>query len=247
MGGGDNTVRIENNPLFIGGASGLSALAQGTLDQLAGMALREADFRWRGDPGIRIGDRVKTTDRRGNVTETVVLRQTLVFGGGFSAEIGCDVADTNRSGVPRAITPEGGVNAQALVGTVNGGLLAAESVTARSIAAGTVTAEKIAAGAIGAEKIEAGAVTAEKLDAETVDAHLIAAVTAHLNEVIADGITTDELYAAIAEIAQLDVEQLKVDGAQIIDATIVGAKIADAAITSAKIGDAAVGTEPSSV
>ena len=240
--GVDNTVRIENNPLFIGGASGLNALAQGTLDQLAGMVLREADFRWRGDPGIRIGDRVKITDRRGNVTETVVLRQTLVFGGGFSAEIGCDVADTNRSGVPRAITPEGGVNAQALVGTVNGGLLAAESVTARSIAAGTVTAEKIAAGAIGAEKIEAGAVTAEKLDAETVDAHLIAAVTAHLNEVIADGITTDELYAAIAEIAQLDVEQLKVDGAQIIDATIVGAKIADAAITSAKIGDAAVGT-----
>ena len=240
--GSGNTVKIANNPLFVGGASGLNQLMQGTLDQLSGMRLQAMEARWRGDPEIRVGDRVRITDRRGKTTETTVLRQVLTFEGGFSAEIGCDVAEPDNSGVPRAITPEGGVNAQALVGTVDGGLLAAESVTARSIAAGTVTAEKIAAGAVGAEMIQAGAVTAEKLDAESVNAHVISAVTAHLDQVIAGEITTDELYAAIAEIAQLDVGDLEVDGAQILDATIVGAKIADAEITSAKIKDGEIDT-----
>lgn len=240
--GSQNTVRIENNVLFAGGAAHLNALMQGTLSALAGLTQRAASFRWRGDPTLRIGDRVRVTDRRGRTTETVVLRQTLRFEAGFSAEIGCDVREADLSGVPRAITPEGGVNANLLVGTVDGALLAVESVTARSIAAQAVTAEKIAALSIGAEKLQAGSVTADKLEAVSVNAAVLQAVTARIQQLAAGELTTDQLYAALAQIAGAEIGRAAIGSAQILEAAVGTAQIADAAITRAKLGSAAVGT-----
>ena len=227
-----NTVRIENNPLFREGAPHLEALCEGTLAALEGLTLRAASFRWRGDPALRVGDPIRVTDRRGNAVETRVLRQTLRFAGGFSAEVACDIARANDSGVPRAITPEGGVNANLLTGTVDGGLLAAESVLARSIAAEAITAEKLAA----------ASVTADKLDAESVDARVLSAVTARIAALAAGEITTDALYAALADIARAEIGSARIGSAQLLEACIGTAQIADAAITRAKLGSAAVGT-----
>ena len=227
-----NTVRVEQNPLFIGGMAHLAALAEGALNALNGLTLRAASFRWRGDPGLRVGDPIRVTDRRGQATETLVLRQTLRFDKGFSAEIECGVPETGETGLPRLITPEGGVNANLLVGSVDGSLLAEESVMARSIAAQAVTAEKIAA----------GSVSADKLDATSVNAAVLEAVTARVRQLAAGEISADALYAALAQIAAAQISRASIGSAQILDAAIGTAKIADAAITRAKIGSEAVGT-----
>ena len=237
-----NTLRIENNPLFRAGAAHLRALSEGTLAVLEGLTLRAASFRWRGDPALRVGDPIRVTDRRGNAIETRVLRQTLRFAGGFSAEIACDVARTDDAGVPRAITPEGGVNANLLTGTVDGGLLAAESVLARSIAAEAITAEKLAAASVSTAALQAGSVTAEKLDADSVNAQVLTAVTARIAQLAAGEITADALYAALAEIARAEIGSARINSAQLLEACIGTAQIADAAITRAKLGSAAVGT-----
>lgn len=199
-------LEIEDNPLFMQGAANLSALAKGTLSQLAGLTLRRGEFRWRGDPAIGVGSRVRLTDTRENIHALTITRQTLSFKNGFSAECGCETPAPSDGGVMRAITPEGGVNADALVGTVNGGLLAVGSVTTRALHAGSVTAEKIAAGAVVSEKIAAGAVTAEKLSADEIKAFIIEAVQAKIGEIVAGKITTDELFAAILGAVKLSAE-----------------------------------------
>lgn len=96
---------------------------------------------------------------------------------------------------------------QAAIETLN-----ANAVTAVTANIGTILANRIVA-----EMIQAGAVTADKLDAASVNAHVISAVTAHLDQVIAGEITTDELYAALAEITKLSVGEIEVDAAQIKD------------------------------
>lgn len=75
----------------------------------------------------------------------------------------CAIPEIDLSGVPRAITPEGGLNADRLIGAVDGGLLRAGSVVARALAAGSVTAEKLAVGAVSADSIQASAITADKI------------------------------------------------------------------------------------
>ena len=148
----------------------------------------------------------------------IVTRQTLRYCDGFSATCSCEIPEDDDAGILRAITPEGGVNAGALVGTIDGGLLATESVTANSIAAQSITTEKIAAGAVStdrlaadavtAEKIHAGAITAQKLAAGAVDAQSIAALTAHLYQITSSDVSTDQLYAALGHIVELSVQSL---------------------------------------
>ena len=201
--GDGETLSIRDNPLFQAGAAGLDALARGALARLKGLTLNRAAFRWRGDPSVGVGARIALTDTFGQTTLCTVTRQTMRFEGGFSAECFCETPRRDDSGVMRAITPEGGVNAAALVGTVDGGLLAAGSVTARKIAAGAITAEKIAAGSVTADKVAAGAITAEKIAAGAVSAQSIEAVTAALGELNAGEIQTDRLYAALAHVIEL--------------------------------------------
>ena len=224
--GDGEALSIRDNPLYQAGAAGLNALAQGTLARLKGLTLNRASFRWRGDPAVGVGARIALTDTFGQTTLCTVTRQTMRFEGGFSAECACETPTRDDSGVMRAITPEGGVNAAALVGTVDGGLLAAGSVTARKIAAGAVTAEKIAAGSVSADKIAAGAITADKIAAGAVSAQSVEAVTAALGELTAGEIETDRLYAALAHViglaamsisaGQLEADQLAVALARVV-------------------------------
>lgn len=173
-----HVLSVENNPLFQQGAPNLDALAQGMLSQMAGYASEKAEFTWRGDPMLHIGDKITLSDLGGRGFTGVLSRQTLSYKQSFSASCACMIPDQTDSGMRRAITPEGGLNAAALTGAVNGELLSVGSVTTNKLAAGAITAEKIAAGA--------------------VDAAALNAVTAKIASLTASDISTDRLAAALA-------------------------------------------------
>ncbi len=227
------TVAIAGNPLYQSGAAHLTALAQGTLAQLSGLTLARAEFRWRGDPALGVGARVALADGFGGDILATVTRQTLRFEGGFSAVCACETPDEGGAGLVRAITPEGGVNAGALVGAVDGGLLAAGSVTAQAIAAQAITAQALAAGAVSADKLAAGAVTADKLAAGAVDAQSVAAVAAAFASLTAQQLETSALYAGFAHAVALRAGQITADS---VAADQLAAAIVNAVRFSAAAG-----------
>lgn len=242
--GTGETILVEGNPLFQQGAAGLDTLARGMLAQVRGLVLNRAELTWRGDPAVGVGSRIAVADTYGKSMECVVTRQTMTFDKGFSAKSACGVPKMDGAGVMRAITPEGGVNAGALVGTVDGGLLAVGSVTAKSMAARSVTAEKIAAGAVNAEAIGAGAVTAAKLAAEAVTAEKIAAgavdamsveaVTAALEKLTAGDVSADELYAALGHVVKLAADSV---AAGDLEADRLAAALAEVVSLRVAMGD----------
>lgn len=177
-GNGLYTLEMADNPLFQAGTAGLDDLARGLLEAVAGYESASLRFDWRGDPAVGIGSRVEVCDLSGRVLRAVVTRQTLKFDGGFSASCSCDIPQESNSGVRRAITPEGALNAAALTGAVDGALLRVGSVTAEKLSAGSVTAEKLAVGA--------------------VDANIVDTVTARIASLTAQDIETDALAAALA-------------------------------------------------
>lgn len=182
-GAGLHTLQIAGNPLYIPEDAGLDALARGTLNCVSGFATEKLQLHWRGDPDLQIGARICVTDLSGRRHSGVLSRQSLRFEGGFSASCSCDVPDEGAAGVQRIFAPEGGVNASALTGAVDGALLKVGSVTTEKLAAGSVTAEKIAAGVISADTIKAGA---------------LEALTAKIESLTAADISTDRLAAAMA-------------------------------------------------
>lgn len=225
------TVSVQGNPLF-GENSG--ALAQGLLSQISGLTLSKAAFVWRGEPSVSVGARILLTDTYGDARLCTVTRQTLKFEKGFSARCSCDVPAAGDGGVVRAITPEGGVNAGALVGTVDGGLLAAGSVVARSIAAKAITAEKLAAGAVSADHLAAGSVTADKLDAETVSARTAEFLAAEMEKLTARDVEADALYAAFAHLVKLAADSIS---AGRVDADRLAAALAEVVSLQAAVGE----------
>lgn len=196
--GAGETVTVSGNPLFAAGAEHLEELAKGMLRQLSGLTLTRADFTWRGDPALTVGSRADIVTVSGKILSCTITRQTLCFQDGFSAQCECILPDSDDGGILRALTPEGGVNANALVGTVNGGLLAAGSVTARAIAAKGITAEKL----------DAGSVTADKLDAGSVSGRMASFWSAEARKLSADDVQTSELYASAAHIVTLAAQSL---------------------------------------
>ena len=176
-------VSVKYNPLFISGAAGLDMLSQRMLERVAGYRVSGMRFDWRGDPEVGVGKKVVLFDTAGRRLESVITRQSMKYSNGFSASCSCTVPENGISGVMRALTPEGGLNAAALVGAVNGGLISAGSITASKLAAGSVTAEKLAVGAM--------------------EAQVISALTAKLGSLTAEDIQTDALAAAMAEFTVL--------------------------------------------
>lgn len=233
---GDSATMLEiaENPLFAENAAHLQSLMRGTLAQLEGLTLNRMEFRWRGSPDVSIGTRVHLTDTFGAAVEGTVTRQSLRFDGGFDSICTCGVPTRSDVGMVRAITPEGGLNGGALTGTVDGGLLAAGSVVTEKLAADSVTAGKIAAGAISADKISAGAITAEKLAAHAVDTQSVRAITAAFENMTADEVQTDALYAAMAHVIQLAAGSIQ---AGRIDADRLAAALARIVSLQAQTGE----------
>ena len=193
------SISVSNNPLFQAGAAGLDGLARGMLSSAAGFASASMRFSWRGDPELGVGDRVRLTDAAGEVHEGVVSRQTLSLSQGFSASCTCATPEVDSSGVRRILTPEGGLNAAALCGAVDGALLSVGSITTSKLAASSVTAEKLEAG--------------------SVDAHVVAAVAGKFGTIDAGNIETDALGAELARISRLVARTADIDWAHIKDLT----------------------------
>ena len=99
----------------------------------------------------------------------------------------------------RILTPEGGLNAAALCGAVDGALLSVGSITTSKLAASSVTAEKLEAG--------------------SVDAHVVAAVAGKFGTIDAGNIETDALGAELARISRLVARTADIDWAHIKDLT----------------------------
>ena len=251
LGGGTVGERLEvkNNPLFMQGAEHLTGLAQGMLTQVSGMRLSGAEFRWRGDPAVRVGTRLTLTDTSGASRTVTVTRQTLRFERGFSMTTSC--ALPNQGADPlRAITPEGGLNAAALVGAVDGALLLGGSVAAHAIQAGaittekleagSVTADKLAAGSITAEKLAAGVITADKLAAGAVEAGKLAAGSITAEKLAAGAVTADKLAAGAVEAASLDAVSARLEqlNAGTIEADELSAALAEFVSTHAQLTEA---------
>jgi len=108
--------------------------------------------------------------------------------------------------------------------TIDGGKVAADSVTALQIAALTITAAEIAADTITAAQIAAGAITAVEIAANTITA----------SEIAADAITTTELAANAVTAAKVAANTIT--AAQIAANTITAAQIAAGTITATEIG-----------
>lgn len=236
-------VNVEGNPLFTSGPH-LQGMAAALLGRLSGLTLTKADFRWRGDPAMGVGGAVLLTDTAGTMLRCTVTRQTMKFERGFSATVSCGIPGGGSGGVARVITPEGGLNAGALVGAVDGGLLRAESVTAKAIAANSIsaghlaansiTAEKIAAGAVSAEKIAAGAVTAEKLHADSVSGEVAKFMEAQIRSISANEVETNSLYAAFAHLIELAAGSIS---AGTVEADRLAAQLARVVSLSAATGE----------
>ena len=173
-----HAISVQNNPLFRADDPKLDVLAAGMLHSVAGYYTEKGEFTWRGDPALCIGDRILLTDRGERAFAGILARQSMSYDGRFQAVCSCLIPEKADSGVRRAITPEGGLNAAALTGAINGSLLSVGSVTTNKLSAGAVTAEKLAAGA--------------------VDAGALSAVTAKLQRLTAADIETDALAAAFA-------------------------------------------------
>ncbi len=231
--GDGEIVTVTENPLFQSGAAHLTALMRGMLDELSGLVLRRMEVNWRGDPTLGVGARIALTDTFGGEHAGVITRQTLRFERGFSAECACETPDVGDAGVLRAITPEGGLNAAALVGAVDGGRLAVGSVTARAIAAGSVTAGKLAAGSVETDALAAGAVTAGKIAAGAVETDKLAAGSVTAGKLAAEAVTADKLAAGAVKAEKI--EAGAVDTAKLAAGAVTAEKIASGTITADRL------------
>ena len=99
--------------------------------------------------------------------------------------------------------------------SIVGGHILAGSIGANHIQAESINAGKIAAEAITANKIAANAITAGKIDSESVSTEILSATTAHINNLTAEQIKTDELYAALANFAKVSAQNGDFDFATI--------------------------------
>ena len=154
----------------------------------------------------------------------------MTYASGFSAQLTCAVPTEGDAGVPRIITPEGGINAAMLTGAVNGNLISARSITADKLAARSVTAEKLAAGAVDAQSIAAVTAKIESLTASSIAADQLAAALTAFQVITAGSATFDAATIRHLISAALNVENtvsgeafiknLRVMYAQIVAATI---------------------------
>lgn len=227
---GMHSLELSENPLFIEGAPGLDGLAAGMLNSIAGFCSEQLRFSWRGDPCLCIGDRLLLTDLDGRQHAAVLTRQTLRLEAGFSADCVCEIPDTGSGGVRRVLTPEGGLNAAALSGPLNGALISAGSVSTDKLAAGSITAEKIAAGALDAAVLEAmiakvGSLTADDIATDRLAAALaaftvLAAGTAEFDRATVAHLVSRALNLEFGTMDEVFIRNLSVQYAQMVGAAI---------------------------
>lgn len=134
--------------------------------------------------------------------------------------------------------------------------VATAGISARQIASASLSGAKLIPGTVGAEHLQNMSVTTAKIALAAIDyahikeatvqtlaANALSAVTARITELIAEQITTDELYADLATIAtaQLttaNIQSANINWAQIANLSAEIARIGKAQITTANIAEA---------
>ena len=159
---------------------------------------------WQGDPTVTTGDFLRIMDMQGNQHTVIVTRNVLTISPGFEMESGTVLKNDAQVGTfaskPRIFTPDGKLNAAAI--------------------GGVIERLQIAIGAIGSAQIDDLSVEMGHFKEATINAlkaDAIAAFTARIEYLIANELYTDELYAAMAEIADLRVGVANIDWANIKD------------------------------
>ena len=128
-------------------------------------------------------------------------------------------------------------------GVISGSKLAINSVGAGQLQSGSVGSLQVKMAAIQTAHIQDAAITKAKIAEATIDAlnaTSITAITAKIQELAAQQLTTDELYAALATIAvaqitTANIEKANINWADIVELAAQIATIAQAQITTANI------------
>lgn len=168
-----------------------------------------------------------------------------------SMEIGSVGKTLANSGITKWQIPTGFSGSKIASGTVSGGALKENIISARHVQTDSINADAIQANAITAKKLAAESIEARHLAAHAVDAQTIEAVTAKLKNVVANNITADELSAALADIVSMNAKIGSFDTADVMNllASALTLKegnaesmyITNLAVTSANIMSAILG------
>lgn len=231
-----NTIQIDYNPLIT------NSIAQSIANELSGISLDSGELMWGGDPAVQLGDIYEITDLKGTVHRIMVTSQNFNFGGGLNAVETCSLPALNTQSSATYSTStnmydaQGNIRATRISGLDKKVITATtghfENLTAETaefddlyaalmnvvnLVANKIDAEAIKSGSITTDKLAAGAITADKIDTDTLEAVSIDAVTGHIDKIVSDNITTDELYAALAKLTNAEIGTADIDFAQIKD------------------------------
>lgn len=168
-----------------------------------------------------------------------------------SVQIGSVGKTLANTGITTWQIPMGFSGSKIASGTVSGGALKENIISARHVQSESINTEALQAESVTAEKLAAGSVTAGKIQTGALDAVVIDAVTARLKEIVSADITTDELSAAIADIIKMnaeigsfgmaDVVNLLANALILESGTAGSMYITNLAVTSANILNATLG------
>lgn len=215
--GADNTLSIDDNPLFRSGSSELSTLCGNLCQSLHGLAFTPFSLTQDGDPTIEIGTHVIIESLDGTQHPALIFAQQLLFQDGLVAHLSCEV---DRSGVslPRVITSSGKLTSAALTDGI---------IAARHIAAGAIDAEKISARAITADHIALGAITS--------DSGVISSLSA--DNITAGKLSTDRLIVGGSEFSIVRALNQLANSLSQNSSTIDGSVLSDKSISPGKVTD----------
>ena len=229
-----DSLNIARNPLFMKGQPFARMLATDMLSGLAGMQLTRLRLSWRGDPSVRLGQRIRVHHTNGSFTDTCITALSFAADNGFTMQTDCTL-QKKTAAAGKVFTSSGGLNAALLDGEVNGALLKMESVTARKIAASAITTEKLDAGCVTAEKVAASSIAAGHLQAGSISSDKLQSVSITTEKLAAGAVTAEKIAGKSITAEQLQAGLITAQSGLIGDSAIGTAQIADGSITDAKI------------
>lgn len=215
--GADNTLTIDDNPLFRTSSDELQPMTRALCQALDGLAFTPFSLSISGDPTLEIGDFLTLTDLGGAAFPALLVSHQLTFANGLISHLSCEM-ESGGVHLPRIITSAGKLTTDALTD----GLIAA-----RHIAAGSIDADKISARAITADKIALGAITSESGVIGSLSADNITAGKLSADRLIVGG-SEFSIIRALNQLANsLAQSDNRIDGGVLSDKSISAIKVTD--------------------
>lgn len=231
-----NTIQIDYNPLLT------SSILNSVVSELRGITMEPGEVAWGGDPSVMCGDYYNVETLNGRTVKIMVTAQSYSFDGGLSVTESCNLPTLNTQSSATYSTStnmydaQGNIRATRISGLDKKVITATtghfENLTAETaefddlyaalmnvvnLVANKIDAETIKSGTITTDKLAAGAITADKIDTNTLETVSIDAVTGHIDNIVSNNITTDELYAALAKLNSAIIKTADIDFSHIKD------------------------------